>query len=252
MAEEKKSKTVASPGEIFKEIFIAGLMAGLLDGLREWLKSNGQQAGQEIGKKAYKRLIEEKRSELLAFLHNELEAQDPVAAKNIFRRQQARQNCEKRTYGNGEEYLPGDEDKMIFLLAKLYMAMECIDGEDKTCADKKKCTEIFKWMGNLSDEEFDSKLEFLNHDSVTQLLKRMKIHVHQTAKAVIENPYVRTAATLTLTTATTAFMKVNSFAGNIATELQPVSDRLEAELRKSKKITREKGLKGVIRRCFDF
>jgi len=146
-------------GEILREIVIAGAMAGIMDGLKNGLKDGGKKASERIIKK-----FEESRAELLAFIRS-LAAIDKKASETLIQRQRVRQLCEKRSYPPYEQYQPGDEDRYVELLTKLYRVLD--EPEEK---EMRK--EIFKWLGRLSDEDFDATLEFLHHDVFIQWLKK--------------------------------------------------------------------------------
>lgn len=154
-------------GEVLKEVGITGLMIAIFDALKNTVKDGAKEAGDVLKKKITEELIEEKRGEMLGFLRS-LAANDLKASKTLLDRQVARQGCEPRNYkdknGINQPYLPGDENTFVKLLTKLYMALDEPDEQNTR-------VQVFVWLGNLEDEEFDSRLEFLNHDVVLQYAK---------------------------------------------------------------------------------
>lgn len=145
-------------GEIFKEVVIAGVIAGLVDGFKVGARKEGEIVAEKIVKK-----FEEHRAEMLAFLRG-LAASDKEASEKLFERQRIRSLCQKKFYSE-ERYKPGDEDLYVELLTKLYMALN-------EPSEKEIRVEVFKWLGHLSDEDFDLTIEFLKHDVFIQWLRR--------------------------------------------------------------------------------
>lgn len=140
------------------DIVISAVVAGLLDFMRNGIKKGGEVATEKITKK-----LEEHRAEMLAFIRG-LAAEDKEASEKFFERQKIRNQCKKKSYSE-EKYKPGDEDLYVELLTKLYIALN----EPQEQEIRK---EIFKWLGHLSDEDFDLTLEFLKHDVFIQWIRR--------------------------------------------------------------------------------
>lgn len=145
-------------GEIFKEVVIAGVIAGLVDGFKVGARKEGEIVAEKIVKK-----FEEHRAEMFAFLRS-LAAKDEEASKKLFERQRIRKLCQNKSYSD-EKYKPGDEDLYVELLTKLFMALN-------EPSEQNTRREIFKWLGHLSDEDFDLTLEFLRHDVFVQWIRR--------------------------------------------------------------------------------
>ncbi len=146
--------------EILKEIVVTGVIAGGLDALRNGAKKTGDVVVDKIISK-----MEERRGEMLAFIRG-LAQRDSQSSKNLLERQRVRQFCQPRSYGEDKKpYVPGDEDHFVTLLTKLYIALD-------EPHEKKIRTEVFVWLGRLSDEDFDATIEFLHHDVFIQWLKR--------------------------------------------------------------------------------
>ena len=143
--------------EIVKEI---GVATGVNVVMEKMKAKVGEHAAEEVKKK----LTDEHRAELLAYL-GELGAYNEVASKNLLRRQAERNAQVPRSYGGHEKYKPGDEDRYVTLLTKLYLALN--DEHEKNAR-----METFGWLGEMSDEEFDAALELLNHDVILQYAQK--------------------------------------------------------------------------------
>ena len=148
--------------EILKEMGIAGVMVGIMDAIKEALKDGAKKAGEVATDKILKK-FEERRDEMLAFIRG-LSAIDPYASATLLRRHEERNFCQKRSYSD-ECYKPGDENEFVELLTKLYVALDEPD-------ERNIRIQVFKWLGNIPDKEFDARLEFLKHDVVLQWLKK--------------------------------------------------------------------------------
>jgi hypothetical protein len=151
--------------EILKEIGIAGLMASIMDAAKGAVKDGVKKAGDAVFTKISKEMEEEYRVRLLTFIR-ELAIIDPWASAQFIRRHEDRQFCRPRTYGNHKSYVSNDENKYVMLLSKLYIGLD--EPEEQNAR-----VQIFKWLGNIPDEEFDSRIEFLNHDMVIQYATRL-------------------------------------------------------------------------------
>lgn len=162
-------------GEILKEVGIVGLIAGIMDMAKDAFRNGVKKVGDGVVAKITKELEEEKRAEMLAFIRS-LAAIDLKASKQLLKRQMDRQECKARTYGDNKPYVPGDENSYVKLLTKLYIALSKPDEQNTR-------VQVFVWLGNLDDEEFDSRLEFLSHDVVLQyaklLLAKVKVLIDQ-------------------------------------------------------------------------
>jgi len=126
-------------------------------------KMRGRVSAEDMAEKIKKKLTDEKRAELLAFLRK-LEGYEkvdpPVAARNLLRRQRDRQQGKELSYKPGVRYQSGSEDEYVTLLTKLFIALSDDEQEFESRI------ETFLWLGNMDDEEFDATLEFLKHDVV--------------------------------------------------------------------------------------
>ena len=152
-----------NPGELLKEIGITGLIIAIVEAAKEAFKDGAKKVGDKIVIKITKEMEEEKRAEMLAFIRS-LAAEDKLASDTLMERQQARQRCQKRSYEPYKPYEPGDENKFVKLLTKLYIALDELD-------ERNARTQVFIWLGNINDEDFDARLEFLDHDIALQYLK---------------------------------------------------------------------------------
>lgn len=102
-----------------------------------------------------KKLTDEGRAELLAFLMVDLANYDETASKNILRRLE---ECNAK---------PEGDNKLVTLLGKLYIALSDTEQEKATRL------ESFRILGGMEDDKFYSALESLNHDIVVRILKRL-------------------------------------------------------------------------------
>src|SRR3989344_4894883 len=126
---------------------------------------------EEIQKKA-----SEKRAELLAYIRGIATAsRDEIASENLFNRHEDRLKCRPRRYWDHRRYKPLDENLFVVLLIELKEAL----WEEN---ERQVCLEMFVWLGRMSDEEFDIKLEFLNHDQFAQILKRVWVEIRDAAE----------------------------------------------------------------------
>lgn len=151
-------------GELLKEMGIAGLVAGIMDTARDAVKDGVKKVGDATITKITKEMEEEYRDRLFAFIRS-LATIDPYASAQLIRRHEDRQYCRPRRYGSHDPYVYGDENKFVKLLSKLYIGLDEPDEQNAR-------VQIFIWLGHLSNKEFDSRLEFLNHDVVVQYIKR--------------------------------------------------------------------------------
>ena len=162
MADGKKGFT-------FKEFFLADIPAAVAASigvpalLRAFREGFLEKKSKEAGEKAYDKFFADRiRAKLMLFIRN-LAKENPTASSNLFKRQEDRQFLRARSYGNEAPYEPGDEDFMVAMLGKIFMAFED-NGEQKL--------EVFEWLGMLNDEDFDSALEFIHHDAFLQFLRK--------------------------------------------------------------------------------
>lgn len=143
--------------EIVKEI-------GVATGVNVVMEKMKTKVGEHVAEEVRKKLTDEHRAELLAYL-GELDAYNKKASKNLLRRQAERNAQAPRSYGNHEKYKPGDEDRYVTLLTKLYLALD--DEHEKNAR-----MQTFEWLGEMGDEEFDAVLELLNHDVILQYTQK--------------------------------------------------------------------------------
>ncbi len=101
-------------------------------------------------------LMEEKRSELFAYIDLTLRAVDSVAADNLLRYHRERLDWQN---SNGK-YGRFAENKIVLLLTKFYLALDTDEEE------RQRRLETFKSLGRMTQDEFDGALEFLYHDVV--------------------------------------------------------------------------------------
>jgi len=158
---ELNIKANAKVKEIVKEILISGVIAGLIDLLRDVF-------GKKIPKRIEKK-FEECRDEMMTFIQG---LDDRKASKNLWERWKARELCKPRSYGQKEPYEPGDEIDFAERLTKLYRSLD-------EPQEQYQRIEMFKWLGRMEDEEFDLFLEFLNHDVISQALKKSWVRVKE-------------------------------------------------------------------------
>ena len=143
--------------EIVKEV-------GVATGVNVVMEKMKQKTGEVVAEEVRKKLTDEHRAELLSYLRG-LSVYSERASKNFLRRQAERQMQMPRSYGNHEKYKPGDEDRYVTLLAKLYLALD--DEHEKSAR-----IQTFKWLGEMGDEEFDNALEMLHNDVILQYFKK--------------------------------------------------------------------------------
>ncbi len=150
--------------EILKEIAIA---VGFDVAFKKFAEKEGVALAQFVEKK----LTDEHRAELLAFIR-ELATYDKEASDKLLDRQRQRQYCARKTYpdahGNYATYAPGEEDRLVTLLTKLYMALA--DNHE----ERSSRIEVFTWLGHMEDREFDAALEFLHHDVIFQWFQKAR------------------------------------------------------------------------------
>lgn len=158
----------------------------LMDGLRQFGQAVGLEAlakaavdgsariisefkiSTETQEEIQRRLIsalDERRVETLNFISGQLAGANRVASANLLRRQAARQRCEPRSYGTRATYLHGDENAMMRLLGKVYSGLA-------SPTELQQRVQMFKWLGCLDDEQFDSAIEALRDDRVAQAIRR--------------------------------------------------------------------------------
>lgn len=157
-------------GEIIEETlwgFVAKLFTGGFKDLFSSAAQKGIETAQDRAKKG-----EEYRHELAAWINKDLRDADLNAAKNLLRRWSAREQNQKRTYYVGRskpEYEPGSESFMIHVLGKVF---EHLDPENESEENREReeeaRLELFKFMGNMEDKEFDSFLVVLHNDTFEQ------------------------------------------------------------------------------------
>lgn len=151
--------------EIAREFGISAIVEVLFDKVRKGAGMIAADATEKIKNK----LTDEKRAELLAFLRELAGYSEDgrVASDNLLRRQRERQEGKKLSYNLGKKYPAGSEDEFVTLLTKLFIALS----DDEREIESRTAT--FIWLGNMKDEEFDAKLEFLKHDVVLQYGRRI-------------------------------------------------------------------------------
>lgn len=144
--------------ELLKEIGVAFGMDVLFDKLKK-------EGAPIVVDKVKKKISDEHRAEMLTFIR-ELAARDPLASETLLRRHRDRQEEKEISYLPEKRYLAGSEDMYVTLLTKLHTALGDSGGE------KESRFEMFKWLGRVSDQEFDATLEFLHHDVVLQYIRK--------------------------------------------------------------------------------
>jgi len=192
MAEEKKIDT--SVGEVGKEIGIGvGLIAGFELLKKAWglmkvgsrtaaaevIREVGSKAAVETAKKVQEKMSDHYRAKLLVFLQKMESSTEPrqqSAAKNIRKRQEDRQFCRPRPYTSEGDYRPGEENLLVDCLGKVLILKE---PEKEAAATEEETVKFFVWLGELPPQEFDSAIEFLNHDIVMQWLRILGIRFNE-------------------------------------------------------------------------
>ena len=104
-----------------------------------------------------------RRAELLAYIR-ELGPQDEEASKNILEDHEHQVRCE-------DGYIPGDETKHVESMVSLYDGLK----DDPNARDQ-----VFIWLGRLTKEERNARLEFIYDDAWAQRAKRAWHHLKQT------------------------------------------------------------------------
>lgn len=97
-----------------------------------------------------------KRAELLAYIRK-LGAQDEEASRNILEDHERQVRCE-------DGYIPGDETRHVESMVSLYKGL----ADDPNARDQ-----VFIWLGHLTKEERNARLEFIYDDAWAQRAKRM-------------------------------------------------------------------------------
>lgn len=147
--------------ELFKELVVEGIIRGSVRGLGDMVK--------ERSIDYVKKSFEEHRGELFAFVRLELA---PGDADRIMEQQRRRAACEPYTYDSGKRYKPGDENKMVKLLTKLYMHLSAPEEHDKR-------RKAFTDLARMDDRTFDLALDFLEHDWFVQFIKRGSMEIQE-------------------------------------------------------------------------
>ncbi|MDX1535506.1 MAG: hypothetical protein R3346_01975 [Candidatus Spechtbacterales bacterium] len=118
----------------------------------------------------------EYRHELVSFWRYELKQADSDAAESFIRRHRMREKREKRTYYVGRSkppYEAGSEQFMINVLGEVYKNLDPNkEKEENREREREARLELFTYMGNLSDKEFDSFLVMLHNDTVRQWITK--------------------------------------------------------------------------------
>ncbi|MBI3638397.1 hypothetical protein HY227_01480 [Candidatus Wolfebacteria bacterium] len=159
-----------SPGaEVAKEGVLAILGAIFWDLIKTFFRNSAHKGGEIAAEKLTKKFAE-RRDEMLSFIRGLVSRGGSAkrASQNLIKRWEKRQKRAKKSYrvnGKVAYYKPYDEAIFAERITKLYTSLD-----EK--GERKARIEIFIWIGNMSDEEFDLFLEFLNHDIVIQFLRR--------------------------------------------------------------------------------
>ncbi len=196
MAEEKKADF--SAGEVGKELGITaggiavfellrkawGLMkVGSRTAAAEVIREVGSKAAAETAKKVQAKMSDHYRAKLLVFLQKMESSTEPrqqSAAKTIRKRQEDRQFCRPRSYSDGGNYRPGEENLLVNCLGKVLILKEPEkEVAAEAAATEKETINFFVWLGELPPQEFDSAIEFLNHDIVMQWLRMLGIRFNE-------------------------------------------------------------------------
>lgn len=116
--------------------------------------------------------FEESRAELLDYFREMMMCCDKIAGQRFLDRQRMRQFKELKPYEKDDKpenhYQPGDENKFVKLMTKLFIGLS----ED---VELEKRKETFKWLGRMKHQEFDTTIEMLNHDVVKQMYEKAKL-----------------------------------------------------------------------------
>lgn len=197
-----------NPWEIAREIGIAIISSVGVDVLFHKMKG---EAADAVVKTIKKKLNDESRAEMLTFICELAGHDEPQASENLLRRQRERQNEAEISYKPGVKYPPGSEDEFVTLLTKLYIALS--DDE----REKESRIEMFARLGNMSDEDFDATLKFLDHDIAMQYIRKGLYILGLTVKEVMD--------LLKELGANEAIRKADSFIGG---EMKKINDNLES------------------------
>lgn len=138
--------------ERFWEVTVA---IGAALGVESFVHSLKKEGAAAVVTAVKKKLTDEGRAELLAFLMVDLANYDETASKNILRRLE---ECNAKSEG---------DNKLVTLLGKLYISLSDTEQEKATRL------ESFRILGGMEDDKFYSALESLNHDFVVRILKRL-------------------------------------------------------------------------------
>lgn len=138
--------------ERFWELAVA---VGAALGVESFFHSIKKEGATAVVTAVKKKLTDEGRAELLAFLMVDLANYDETASRNILRRLE---ECNKK---------PEGDNKIVTLLGKLYISLSDTEQEKATRL------ESFRILGDMEDEKFYNALEALNHDIVMRFIKRL-------------------------------------------------------------------------------
>ncbi|MEK7520018.1 MAG: hypothetical protein AAB581_02120 [Patescibacteria group bacterium] len=150
-----------------------------------------------------KKVTDEHRAELLVYIRG-LIGYGPEginASAALLRRQQMRKEQRERAYAPHAKYESWSEDEFVTLLSKLYLFLS------DTVQERESRREVFLWLGNVGDQEFDAFIQTLHHEKILQLIKK---YWHELKKAWEE------------------FWKW------AATQLRPVNDSMESYVNRSR------------------
>ncbi|MEY4731575.1 MAG: hypothetical protein RL681_521 [Candidatus Parcubacteria bacterium] len=126
----------------------------------------------------FKKSFEEQRAALLAYI---LTLTDREASKNLLAWHKKRQQ-------QVPPYTYGDENRFVKLLTKLFTALE--KPEQKKVRDK-----VFSKLGRMSESDFNLALDFLEHDFLKQLYKKVVAAVKNTTPGAMKAVMLTTIIT---------------------------------------------------------
>lgn len=181
--------------ERFWEITVA---IGAALGVESFVHSLKKEGATAVVTAVKKKLTDEGRAELLAFLMVDLANYDERASKNILRRLA---ECNAK---------PEGDNKIVTLLGKLYISLSDTEREKATRLQS------FRILGRMKDKRFYNALEALNHDYVMRLIKRLP--------DITEEVFNGFVSTLTKLGIFTALQATDAFA---AGKLKELNDNLE-------------------------
>jgi len=181
--------------ERFWELVVA---FGAALGVESYFHSLRKESSTAVVTAVKKKLTDEGRAELMAFLMVDLAAHDAIASETLLRRLI---ECNAK---------PEGDNKIVTLLGKLYIALS------DTPQEKAVRLESFSILGRMEDKQFYSALEGLNNDYIMRTIKRLPEITEEVIKEVTE--------VLKKLGVFTALRKTNGFIGK---RLEELNDGME-------------------------